>query len=152
MLLWPYLVFLGLLLLALFGQLSHHYRSEIVLRLPVLAGVYGMFGVDVPLPQDEALVSIETSDLQLDSGRGLFVLNATLKNRAPFAQAWPSLELTLTDVNDRVVARRVIAANDYLPSDAPGSAFAANADMAVRLWIEASGIGAAGYRLYIFYP
>jgi predicted Zn finger-like uncharacterized protein len=150
--LWPYLLFLVLLLLVLFGQLAHYYRTGIVQRLPATAAAYGLLGVDVPLPRTAALVSIETSDLQLDNVRGLFVLNATLKNRAPYAQAWPSLELTLTDVSDRVIARRVIAATDYLPSDAPGSAFAANADIAVRLWIDASGVGAAGYRLYIFYP
>lgn len=149
---WPYLLFLAVLLLVLGGQLAHYYRTGIVQRLPAAAAVYDLLGIAVPLPRNAVLVSIETSDLQLDSGRGLFVLNATLKNRAPYAQAWPSLELTLTDVSDRVIARRVIAANEYLPSDTLGSAFAANADKAVRLWIDASGIGAAGYRLYVFYP
>jgi predicted Zn finger-like uncharacterized protein len=149
---WPYLLFLALLLLVLGGQLAHYYRTGIVQRLPTAAAAFGLLGIDVPLPRTAALVSIETSDLQLDSGRGLFVLNATLKNRAPYAQAWPSLELTLTDVSDRVIARRVIAAKEYLPSDTLGGAFAANADKAVRVWIDASGIGAAGYRLYVFYP
>jgi len=32
------------------------------------------------------------------------------------------------------------------------SAFPANAETPVRLWIDAKGLGAAGYRLYIFYP
>jgi hypothetical protein len=31
-------------------------------------------------------------------------------------------------------------------------AFAANGELAVRLWIEARDIGAAGYRLFVFYP
>lgn len=149
--LWLYLGFFGVLLTLLLGQLLHHYRTEVVLRVPALEGVYAVLGVTVPLPKNEALVSIETSDLQLDNSRGLFVLNATLKNQAPYAQAWPSLELTLTDINDRVIARRIIAASEYLPPDAPTRAFAANADTAVRLWIDATG-GAAGYRLYIFYP
>lgn len=149
--LWPYLLVFVLLLLGLAGQLAHHYRTEVVLRLPAAADAYAALGIAVPLPRDAALVSIETSDLQFDSGRGLFVLNATLRNRARHAQAWPSLELTLTDVNDRVVARRIIAAADYLAS-APPPEFPSGSDIPVRLWIEASGIGAAGYRLYIFYP
>ena len=134
------------------GQLAYHFRTEVVLRLPAAAALYSSLAIEVPLPQDAALVSIETSDLQSDNGRGLFVLNATLKNRATHAQAWPSLELTLTDVNDKVVARRVIGAADYLSPGSPQAAFPANGETSVRLWIEASGIGAAGYRLYIFYP
>lgn len=149
---WPYVLVFILLLLLLGGQLAYHFRTEVVLRLPAAAAVYSALAVAVPLPQDAALVSIETSDLQSDNGRGLFVLNATLKNRAAHAQAWPSLELTLTDVNDKVVARRVIGAADYLSPGSPQVAFPANGETAVRLWIKASDIGAAGYRLYIFYP
>lgn len=149
---WPYLLVFLLALLVLCAQLAMHYRTEIVQRVPGLGASYAALGIDVPLPRDVALVSIETSDLQADAARGLFVLNATLKNRALHAQAWPSLELTLTDINDRVVARRVIDAPDYLPAGVPADAFPANAETAVRLWIEASDIGATGYRLYIFYP
>ncbi|OMG53102.1 hypothetical protein BJN45_12780 [Azonexus hydrophilus] len=149
---WPYVLVFVLLLLMLGGQLAYHFRTEVVLRLPAAAALYSALAIEVPLPQDAALVSIETSDLQSDNGRGLFVLNATLKNRATHAQAWPSLELTLTDVNDKVVARRVIGAADYLSPGSPQAAFPANGETSVRLWIEASGIGAAGYRLYIFYP
>lgn len=149
---WPYVLVFVLLLLMLGGQLAYHFRTEVVLRLPAAASAYSALAIEVPLPQDAALVSIETSDLQSDNGRGLFVLNATLKNRAVHAQAWPSLELTLTDVNDKVVARRVIGAADYLSPGSSTAVFPANGETSVRLWIEASGIGAAGYRLYIFYP
>lgn len=149
---WPYLLVFLIALLVLCAQLAMHYRTEIVQRVPALTDGYTALGIDVPLPRDVALVSIETSDLQADAARGLFVLNATLKNRALHAQAWPSLELTLTDINDRVVARRVINAPDYLPAGVSADAFPANAETAVRLWIEASDIGATGYRLYIFYP
>jgi len=150
--LWPYVLVFLLLLMVLLAQLSWHFRTEIVLRMPATAVAYAALGVDVPLPREAALVSIETSDLQADKARGLFVLNATLKNRAAHDQAWPSLELTLTDINDRVVARRVIESVDYLQSGAPKEHFPANGETGVRLWIEASNIGATGYRLYIFYP
>lgn len=149
---WPYMLVFLLLLLVLCGQLGWHYRTEIVLRMPAAADAYAAIGVDVPLPREVGLVSIESSDLQSDAARGLFVLNATLKNRANHAQAWPTLELTLTDINDRVVARRVLEHGDYLLPDTPKDSFPANGETGVRLWIEASDIGATGYRLYIFYP
>ena len=149
---WPYVLMALLLTLVLLGQLSHHYRTALSLRLPSVASLFSLLGVDVPLPNDPAKVSIESSDLQADKSRKLFVLNATLKNRAAHAQAWPSLELTLTDVNDRVVTRRVLSVSEYLSEAPPPAAFAARAEVPVRLWIDARDVPAAGYRLYIFYP
>lgn len=149
---WPFVVGALLLLIALLGQLAYHYRTDIVLRMAWLQPLYAALGVDIPLPRNPSLVSIETSDLQSDNARGLFVLQATLKNRAAFAQAWPALELSLTDTNDAVVVRRVMYAAEYLPPGTASDAFPANGDVAVRLWIEAKDLGASGYRLYIFYP
>ena len=136
----------------LIGQLLYYFRTEVVQRMPSAAALYELAAVDVPLAQNSELVAIETSDLQSDNQRGLFVLQATLRNRASFAQAWPALELTLTDTHDTVVSRRVLLPPDYLPPSAPPASFPANGEVAVRLWIEAKGIGAAGYRLYVFYP
>lgn len=149
---WPFVVGALLLLIVLLGQLAFHYRTEIVLRMAWLQPLYASLGVDIPLPRNPSLVSIEASDLQSDNARGLFVLQATLKNRAAFAQAWPALELSLTDTNDAVVVRRVMYAAEYLPPGTASDAFPANGDVAVRLWIEAKDLGASGYRLYIFYP
>ena len=149
---WPFWLAAIVLLVGLLGQLLHYFRTDIVLRFPGMGEVYELAGADIPLPRNAALVSIETSDLQADNARGLFVLQATLKNRAGYAQAWPALELSLTDTNDAVVSRRVMFAADYLPPGTVSDAFPANGDMPVKLWIEARESGASGYRLYIFYP
>ena len=149
---WPFVVVAVLLLLALLGQVFHYFRTDIALRMPATAAAYDLLGVAIPLPRNPALVSIETSDLQSDNARGLFVLQATLKNRAAHPQAWPALELSLTDTNDAVVARRVMYAAEYLPPGTTSDAFPSNAEIPVKLWIEARDIGASGYRLYIFYP
>ncbi|WP_226498578.1 DUF3426 domain-containing protein [Ferribacterium limneticum] len=149
---WPFVLVAILLLVGLLGQLVYYFRTDIVLRFPGVVGLYELAAVDIPLPRNAALVSIETSDLQSDNARGLFVLQATLKNRAGYAQAWPALELSLTDTNDAVVSRRVMFAADYLPPGTISDTFPANGEMAVKLWIEAKESGASGYRLYIFYP
>ena len=149
---WPFVLVGSLLVIVLLGQLLYHFRTDLVRRMPDLAGLYALAAVDVPLPRDSDLVAIEASDLQSDNARGLFVLQATLRNRAAHAQAWPALELTLTDVHDMVVSRRVLLAADYLPPGVSPVSFPANDELAVRLWVEAKDIGAAGYRLYIFYP
>jgi hypothetical protein len=149
---WPFVLVAVLLLLTLLLQLLYHFRTELVLRMPDAAALYKMLGADIPLPRNPALVSIESSDLQSDNARGLFVLQATLKNGAAYAQAWPALELSLTDTNDSVVSRRVMYAAEYLPPGTTSDSFAAHGEVAVQLWIEARNIGASGYRLYLFYP
>ena len=147
-----------LLVVALAGQLVFRFRSEIAITLPSLRPALELLcravDADLPLPRHVELVSIETSDLQSDPAHGnLLVLNATLRNRANYGQAYPALELTLTDTQDGAIARRVFAPTEYLPAKSPaGQPYAANAEVAVRLWIEANEISAAGYRLYVFYP
>ena len=151
-LVWPFVIVAILLVFGLLIQLLLYFRSDVVRWLPEAASYYQQADISVPLPRNPDLVVIEASDLQSDNARGLFVLQATLHNRAAYAQDWPALELTLTDANDSVVARRVMQAADYLPSAISPEVFPANGEVAVRLWIEARNLGAAGYRLYVFYP
>ncbi len=151
-LVWPFVVVSLLLAIGLLVQLLLHFRSDIVRWLPAAATYYQEAGISVPLPRNPDLVVIEASDLQADNARGLFVLQATLHNRANYAQDWPALELTLTDASDSVVARRVMSAAEYLPPAISPEVFPASGEVAVRLWIEARNLGAAGYRLYVFYP
>lgn len=147
-----------LLTLALAAQATYRFRSELAVAAPALrpwleqAGE--ALGFDIPLPHRTELLSIEMSDLQNDAAQhGLLVLQATLRNRAPYAQAYPRIELTLTDTLDTPLLRRVLLAEEYLPqAQTAALPFAANADAAIRLWIEAKDIAAAGYRLYVFYP
>ncbi len=148
----------SVLAVTLLGQMVFHFRSAIAINAPglrpVLEALSEALGTDMPLPRQAELVSIETSDLQTDVARNkLLALQATLRNRAPYAQAYPALELTLTDTNDKAVARRVWLPDEYLPAASlEGKSFPANSDLDVRLWLETREINAAGYRLYVFYP
>ena len=155
---WPYALAAVVLLLALLGQLAFHFRGELAIRAPTmrpaLTTFSRLFGAEIPLPRHSELISIEASDLQTDPAHAnLLTLNATLRNRAAYAQAFPLLELTLTNTDDNAIARRILSPADYLPArlkNAP--AFAANTDIAVHLWVETTNLSAAGYRLYVFYP
>lgn len=155
---WPFKLAAAVLVLALAGQALFHFRGELAVAMPALRPALEAFslalGSPLPLPRHVELVSIETSDLQIDPGRDkLLVLNATLRNKAPYGQAYPSLELALTDTQDTVIARRLFGPADYLPAKtAADPVFPGNSDVAVRLWIEAEDLGAAGYRLFVFYP
>jgi hypothetical protein len=121
---------------------------------PLLESLSDMLGADIPLPRHAELISIESSDLQADPKRSeLLALQATVRNRAAHHQAYPALQLSLTDTQDSVIVRRVFAPGEYLsPKDLNPLVFAPNGEIAVRLWIEAKDITPAGYRLYAFYP
>jgi predicted Zn finger-like uncharacterized protein len=149
---WPYVLVALPLLFVLIAQLVFYFRSELVLREPAFAGIFQSLAVDVPFPRNSELVMIETSDLQSDNTRGLLLLQATLRNRASYDQAWPALELSLTDTQDAVIARRVLSVDDYRSTDNKSPVFPAQAEQLLRLTIDAKEIGAAGYRLYLFYP
>jgi predicted Zn finger-like uncharacterized protein len=153
---WPWVAG-SLLLLALAAlQLLFIFRVELAVVAPglrpALAAGCKLVGCALPRPRKPELVGIDASDLA-PAGRERLLLTATLKNRAPFEQEYPHLELTLTDTRDAALVRRVLAPADYLPADRPPSAgFAAGGELPVRLDIEAAGVPAVGYRLYLFYP
>lgn len=148
-------LFLTLLLTA---QIVFLWRSEIAVAVPgtqpTLEALSEILGSEIPLPRNADLVSIEASDLQNEPGHSrTLVLQTTLRNRASYSQAYPALELTLTDARDKPITRRVFLANEYLPASVVSDpSFPANGEVEVRLWLEAKDIDAAGYRLYVFYP
>jgi predicted Zn finger-like uncharacterized protein len=146
------------LLIAFAAQGLFEYRDALAAHAPVtrafLQGACHLLGCTIEPVRDPAALSIEASDLQADPGhRGLLVLSATIRNRAPYAIALPYLELTLTDASDQVVVRRAFAPADYVgrASD-PAAGIPGNGENVVKLFLDASATAQAGYRLYLFYP
>lgn len=139
-------------------QAAYLLRAELAVSQPelrpLLEEMCGLLECDIPLPRKADLIGIEASALHPDPQRKIMlVLAATLKNRAPFAQDYPHLELTLTDTQDQPIVRKVLAPADYLAEGADLRAgFAANGELAVNLWLDVADLGASGYRLYVFYP
>ena len=121
---------------------------------PLVARLCEPLGCTIRPLRDIAGLSIDASDLQADPAhKGLLILTATLRNRAPTALAYPYLELTLTDAGDRVVVRRALTPSDYAGGTAIVAAgFPANSELLVKTFIDASATTQAGYRLYLFYP
>lgn len=152
---WPWVVGMLAAACVLALQAAMHFRTEIATLHPAtragFAAACEIVGCKLLLPRKAELTSIETSDLHPDPG-GKLELSAVLKNRAPFAQEFPHLEITLTDTADRALVRRVLAPAEYLPPAAAPAGFAAGGELPVRLAIEVADIAAVGYRLYLFYP
>lgn len=152
---WPLAVIAALFGVILIVQIGYGYRTELAKAYPglrpTLEGACAPFGCVVELPRDAERVSIESSDLVPGSDKRYLQLAATLKNRAGYPQVYPHLELTLTDVRDQPLVRRVFTPAEYLAKDAAPS-FGPNSELVIRLNLEADGLSASGYRVYLFYP
>ena len=149
-----------LLLLLMAAQAAYHFRDSIVTFWPIarpgFERVCEVAGCALRPLNDASMsyLSIDASDLQADPAhRGLLILTATVRNRAAWPLAYPYLELTLTDAQDRVVVRRALAPADYAGGTTDLSrGIAANGEVALKVFIDASATSQAGYRLYMFYP
>ncbi len=155
---WPLMLGVALLLLVLLIQVAYRFRTRITTAVPALRPaaerVCELAGCRVPLPELSDRLVIETSDLRaLDPARpNRVVLIATVRNTAPVAQAHPFVELSFTDARDQVIARKVLAPQDYL--DAPVAVSAGigpHGDVGIRMQLDVGDLEVSGYRLYLFH-
>ena len=146
------------------AQAAWTWRDAIAARWPQarpsLARLCAMTGCTLGAPRRPQDLVIDTSSMAPDA-QGVLKLRAALRNRSAEPVAYPALELTLTDMQDRIVARKVIEPMDYL-RPLPGNAvaarqhildgLAAGAELSIQLNLHLSKDQASGYTLYAFYP
>src|SRR4030065_2964361 len=111
---------MGCLCLLLAGQSVYFLRNQLAAYYPdtqpVLASLCRVLQCKVGLLANADLIKLESSELQSAPERpGGVTLNASLRNLAPYRQAYPSLELTLTDSANLALARRHFTPAEYLP-------------------------------------
>ncbi len=155
---WVYGLLIPVLVIALGAQALFHFRDAIAAHWPqtkpALIRLCAFADCQLKPLQDISALSIEASDLQADPAhKGLLILSATIRNRATHALGYPYLELTLSNAQDQIVVRRAFAPGEYLSGAADlDSGIAGNAELAVKLFIDASTTSQAGYQVYLFYP
>lgn len=155
--LWLLVPLATLLLVGVLGQTAYFFRIEIAAHYPRLRPwleqACSRLACTVELPRQADLLNIEDSDLQDDADHaGALLLVSALYNRAPYPQAYPLLELTLTDTYDQPVLRRTFAPLEYLPAGTDVRAgIAASGEVHSRMHLSIEGDKPAGYRLYVKY-
>ena len=155
---WPWSLAAFLLLLALLAQGAYFFRVDLAAHLPglksALISYCQLLKCTVPLPQNTDLMSIESSDLEADPAHeNQIILNVLLRNRAPYSQAFPNLELTLNDTQDRALARRVFRPADYLPPlESEIFGLLPQHEISIRLRLDTADLRPTGYRLALLYP
>ena len=154
---WPWAIAAFLLLLILIAQAAYFFRVDLAAQLPglkpALIDYCRLLECSVPLPRHTDLMSIESSGLEADpANESQITLNALLRNRAHYTQAFPDLELTLNDIQDKPLARRMFTPADYLPqAENQSTGLQPNHEINIRLRLNTADLKPSGYRLVLLY-
>jgi predicted Zn finger-like uncharacterized protein len=97
--------------------------------------------IDSLVVESSGLVRVEKSDV--------YKLSVALRNRAALEVALPALELSLTDGQGQLVARRVIPMSELGLKQAT---LAAGRDLSLNATLQAATAPVAGYTIELFYP
>ena len=152
---WGFGVFLLLLVLAAEG--TYAFRTQLAERFPQarpwLVRACAPLRCAVGWRHEEEQLRTEESDLyEVPGTPGEFLLTARVRNLAPVPQAYPYLDLTLTDRTGQAAAKRVLKPVDYLGrAPGPDEALAPGADLAIQLRLATPRLRPTGYHVEFFY-
>lgn len=146
----------SLLALLLATQVARERRDELVARwpasLPLLGALCEATGCRIGAPRRIEQLTVEASGLtRLDAPvNHLYRLSLTLRNHADVGLALPQVELTLTDGQGQVSARRVLRAREL---GARTQVIAAGGELALQALLDGGADARfSGYSIEIYYP
>lgn len=146
-----------LAVLAIITQSVYFLRNEIALYYPQLKPLLvqscQIINCQIELPKQIEFIVIDDSDMQEDPVRAdLIYFSSTLINNGAYSVAYPNLELTLTDVEDKPVVRRIFKPAEYLSADQTSdNGLIPNVEARIKLAINVNGIKVSGYRVFVTY-
>lgn len=145
-----------LLALGLAAQLVHYNRealAESPLVGPALAAVYARLGAPLEPHWNLAAYDVRQWGAQSEEAAGTLRLRASIVNRAPRAQPFPLLRVTLEDRFGAHVGRREFTPAEYLPGrSAPRELLTAGARADADLSLADPGNQAVGFELDVCLP
>jgi len=144
------------LLLVLAAQLVLNFRNVLAARYPgarpALGAACALLGCRVELPTQIDNLAIEDGELST-LGPDTYALNTLLRNQGSLVQAWPSIELELTDANKKPLLRRVFTPAEYLAQGvSAANGFAGRSEQPVKLHFALADLKPSDYHIFIFYP
>lgn len=152
------MILAGVMVPVLLLQALYYWRNPLAeaappLR-PMLNGMCVALHCSVGLPAEIDRLSLEANELQVvPPNQNVYALTVVMRNRGPGAQAWPHLELTLNNDDEKAVVRRVFRPRDYLPDARQvDRGIAADSEQLIKLNFELKDALVSGYRVYLFYP
>jgi len=115
---WKSIAAIAALAVALVLQLLLADRANLAAQAqwrPLVSALCGAFGCRVPPWHEPEAFALLARDVQPHPAKpGVLRVTATFRNDARWAQPWPRLRLTLSDIDGNPVAAREFAPRDYL--------------------------------------
>ena len=145
-------VAIGVAAMALVLQVGHHFRDTVAARWPAsrptLTAWCKLADCVLEAPRRIDDVVVDSTALTRAIGLDAFILSVTLKSRSTLPLAMPSVDLSLTDGNGRLVARRALMPRDFGAASIipPGS------EAPLQLMLNTGSARVSGYTVEIFYP
>jgi predicted Zn finger-like uncharacterized protein len=148
------LIALGWLLgVGLAAQAAHQFRDDLAARLPAAAPALnawcGWLGCTIEAPRRLHDIVVESTALAKAASAEAFRLSVVLHNRAATAAAMPWVDLSLTDANGELVARRALGPQDFR---APSPTLPAGGETTLQALLSTGPLRISGYTVEIFYP
>ena len=113
------------LFVLLLGQMVLAQRVELAGNArwrPLITSVCALLRCEVPAWREPAAFTMLQRSVQPKTGtRGVLHVSASFRNDARWAQPWPTVLLTLSDMDGRQVGMRAFTPADYLARDSAGA-------------------------------
>jgi len=133
-------------------QVGHHFRDTVAARWPgsrpLIVAWCKLADCTLEAPRRIDEVMVDSTALTRAIGLDAFVLSVTLKSRSALPLVMPSVDLSLTDGNGRLIARRALAPRDF----GAASVIQPGAEAPLQLMLSAGSARVSGYTVEIFYP
>lgn len=151
---WPWVVGSCALLLSFAAQLAYAKRDWLLndsFARPWLDSACKYFPCQLPLRKDLGQMELLSRDIRPHpSVPNALIISATLHNAASFNQEFPSVEITLSDLDEKIIGRRRLQPQDYLNDKVWEAGMAADATAALVVEIVDPGKNAVAFE-FAFY-
>lgn len=98
-----------------------------------------------PWREPSAFVLLERDVRPHPGTAGALRITASFRNDAAWAQAWPDVVLTLSDIDGRPLGARAFRPAEYLGAEPPSALLDSGAGAVIRMDVLEPGPGAVGF-------
>ena len=143
---WLAVVALAVLLLAQSLYAEHESLAASRQWRPWLATLCAGLACELPAWHEPAALHILSRDVRPHpSVEGALLISASFRNDAAWAQAWPDLQLTLSDLNGQTIAQRRFKPSEYLGLSVKGQGIDAGQTASISLEVRDPGKQAVAF-------
>jgi len=148
----------ALLLLLLCGQFALHSRDALAAQYPaarpLLSAMCELSGCEVQPWRHIEVLSVENTGLAQAGNGNQYQLSVSLLNKGSVPVALPWIELSLTDSQGALLARRALSPQEFRTDKgaATGTSIGGGVDLNLQLLLATGDQRVSGYGVVLFYP